>query len=728
MKRSVSIFVLIIHIFLFATGQEIKQFTLENIYKEALFYPARPDQVQSMKDGEHYTVIKNDSLNIYKYRNGEFIKTLITRNSLPKNNDGSVVEINNYSFNNDESKILIAINEEPIYRHSTKSVYLIYYIETKSVKPLIDNTTKVQLATFSPGGDKVSYVFENNIYIKDLSSNETTQVTETGETNKIINGTCDWVYEEEFGFTKAYFWSPGEDYIAYYVFDESDVNQFTITFYNDEIYPELYTYKYPKPGEDNSIVEIHFYNLKNKEVVKADLGSETDIYFPRIKWSETKKSLAVQRLNRLQNKLDILLVDAGSGQSKIIYSEENPYYIEITDSWTFIPGQEQFIITSEKDGYNHIYLYNMDGSINRQLTKGQWDVIELLDFNAADEVVYYISAETSPLNRDLYAVRLDGYKTRISQREGYNNATFNDSYKYYINTWSDANTPPRYTVNKANGKELRILEANSDCKSLLHEYGYSNKEFFNFTTTDGIKLNGWMIKPDNFNPENEYPVMIYVYGGPGSQTVMNAWNNRNPWYELLAQHGIIVVSVDNRGTGARGQDFKKLTYQQLGKYETIDQIEAAKYLISLGFIDANRIAIFGWSYGGFMSTLAMTVGADYFDVGIAVAPVTHYKYYDNIYTEKYMRTPQTNPEGYNNNSPIKHVDKLKGQYLLIHGSADDNVHYQNSMELVNALIEAGKQFDLMIYPNKNHFIYGGNTTYHLYTKMTEFLLKNLKTE
>jgi dipeptidyl-peptidase-4 len=430
----------------------------------------------------------------------------------------------------------------------------------------------------------------------------------------------------------------------------------------------------------------------------------------------------------LQNKLEILLNNVKTGNSRVLYTEENKYYIDDSnyDNLIFFNDNIHFLFTSEKDGFNHIYLYNMDGELVRQLTKGNWDVTNLLGFDEKKQLVFYISAEVSPLDRDLYAVRLDGYKTRLSQKQGTNSASFSSTYKYYVNTYSDANTPPYITVNKANGKQIRVLKDNDALIERLKEYGYSKKDFFSFNTSEGVELNGWRILPGNFDPTKKYPVLMYVYGGPGSQTVRNIWGRGSLWYQMLAQKGIMIVSVDNRGTGARGEEFKKMTYLQLGKYETIDLIEAAKYLGTLNYVDPARIGIFGWSYGAYMSTLCLTKGADFFSLGIAVAPVTNWRYYDNIYTERFMRTPQENPEGYDDNSPINHVDKLKGKYLLIHGMADDNVHHQNSIDLITALVNANKQFEMQLYPNKNHGIYGGNTTMHLYKRMTDFLLENLK--
>jgi len=569
-------------------------------------------------------------------------------------------------------------------------------------------------------------MLDNNMFIKNLENGNEQQITTDGLYNNIINGTTDWVYEEEFSFTKGFFWSPDGSKIAFYRFDESNVKEYQMTMWGD-LYPEHYKYKYPTAGEDNSIIKILAYDLATKQTIEMDIGEDTDIYIPRIKWTKNSKKLSIQWMNRLQNELKILLADVTTGKTKIIYHETNKYYIDITDNLTFLEDNEHFIITSEQDGYNHIYLYDMEGNLNKQLTKGKWDVTEFIGVDEKKGLVYFISAETTPLNRELYVVKLNGSgKKKLSEKDGNNRVQFSKQFKYFINTYTNANTPANITVNSAKGDELRVLKDNLKLIETTEEYKFSPKEFFTFYTSEGVELNGWMIKPPDFDPAKKYPVLMYVYGGPGSQTVRNSWGGGNLWYQMLASKGIIIASVDNRGTGARGEEFKKMTYLQLGKYETIDQIEAAKYLISLGYVDRERIGIWGWSYGGYMSALCMTKGADYFSTGIAVATVTNWRYYDNIYTERFMRTPQENPDGYDDNSPINHVEKLKGNFLIIHGTADDNVHVQNSIELVTALVNADKQFEMQFYPNSNHGIYTGrNTTMHLYTRLTNFILENL---
>ena len=676
-------------------------------------------------------MIKGGSLVVYDYKSGDSVTTLVNAGDLVPEGIEKPIKLGSFKMSADETKYLIPTETEQIYRHSSKSTYIIWDAKTKNLQTLSED--KLQLATFSPDGSKVAFVRENNLFYKDLNSEQETQVTSDGRFNYIINGTCDWVYEEEFGFTKAFFWSPDSKKIAFYRFDESAVKEFTLINYG-ELYPELYTYKYPKAGEDNSLVDIYVHHLENRETLKMDIGEETDQYIPRIKWTKDPNLLAIQRLNRLQNHLDILLADATSGQSRIMYTEDNKYYVDITDNLFFLPDLEHYIITSEADGYNHIYLYHIRNGITKQLTSGTWVVKDVYGYDEKKKRVYYQSTESAVQGRDIAWVDLKGKRKTISEKPGTNSGTFSKNFDYYINTWSNANTPPFISVNNREGKEVRVLESNQKLVEKMEKYKMSPKEFFSFgspefTLPDGtsVELNAWKILPTDFDPQKKYPVLLTIYGGPGSQDVRDSWGYFNyMWYQMLAENGIMVVAVDNRGTGSRGEEFKKMTYKELGKYETIDYIETAKYLGTLDYVDKDKIAIFGWSYGGFMASNAITQGADYFSTAIAVAPVTNWRYYDNIYTERFMQKPQDNPDGYDNNSPINHVDKLKGNYLLVHGSADDNVHYQNSMDMITALVNANKQFDLYIYPNKNHGIYGGNTRFHLYRKMTDFLYEHLK--
>lgn len=728
---------LLISLFAFSNYAQDKALSNELIWASREFSPEYVYGINSMKNGENYTTLDYENgesvINKYSYENyGDKLETIVKSSDL-KDENGETINIENYSFNVDESKIMIATQVESIYRHSNKAFFYVYDVNTKKVESLSKKSLgKQRLAEISPAGDRIAFVRGNNIFIKNLNNNEETQVTNDGEINKVINGGTDWVYEEEFGFDKGFYWSPDGLWLAYYRFDESEVKEFQMAMYGN-LYPDQYKFKYPKAGEDNSKVQIFVRHIDKPVSQPFPLGDETDIYIPRIKWGPDNL-LCVYKMNRLQNELDILSWNLGSKyvpihgpKIKSIYSEKSETYIDIDDNLTFLKYDKSFVFTSEKNGYNHIYKKNLQTGKETQLTSGNWDVTQVYGVDEVTSLIYYQSAESSPVNREIYSIYLNGKKkTKLSKKEGTNGAQFSSNFRYYINFFSDANTPYFITLHSTKKKIPNVLKSNKSLSEKLKEYNLPKVEFFNFNTSENINLNGYMIKPVDFDPNKQYPVLMYVYNGPGINTVNNSWGgSRTLYWHYLTQQGYIVVSVDGRGTGYRGRDFKHSTYLQLGKYETIDQIEAAKYLGSLDYINKDRIGIFGWSYGGYMASLCMTKGADTFKAGIAVAPVTNWRYYDNVYTERFMRKPQENGENYDSNSPINHVDKLKGAYLLIHGSADDNVHYQNTMEMITALVNANKQFDLFIYPDKNHGIYGGNTRLHLYTKMTNFLKENL---
>ena len=696
-----------------------KNITLDDLWKNYSFFPKNYNSLNSMNNGEHYVSLENSELgqelNVYKYKDGEKVRTLF------KSDEFDLKRITNYSFSNDEKKLLFETQSEKIYRYSSRSIYYVYNIFTDKLKKISDD--KLMFATFSPAGNKIAYVLDNNIYIHEINSGRTKQVTFDGQKNQIINGASDWVYEEEFGLVRSFEWSPDGEHIAYYKFDETNVKEFSMDLFKGGLYPTQEVFKYPKAGEENSVVRIYFYNLKEDK--STYIYTEKDYeYIPRIKWTKNSNILALYGMNRHQNELDFVLADATSNTNRVLFTEKDNYYIDIHDNLTFLPD-DNFIWTSEKDGFNHIYIKGLDGS-EQQITKGDWEVTSFDGVDSDKMELYYRSTEEGSINRTLYVQNLfTGKKRKLSTQIGDNSIKFSDNFKYYLNSYSNANTAPYYTLHKSNGEQLKILEDNAEFNAKMKEFNLSKKEIFSIKTEEA-ELNAWMIKPPNFDSNKKYPLFMFLYGGPGSQQVKNSfgWTNYY-WYQMLAQNGYIVACVDNRGTGGKGSEFKKMTYKELGKYELIDQINAAKYFGNLDYIDSKRIGIQGWSYGGYMSSLAITKGADIFSLAIAVAPVTNWRYYDNIYTERYMQTPQENANGYDENSPINHVDKLKGDYLLIHGSADDNVHVQNSMEMISALVKANKKFDLFIYPDKNHGIYGGNTRLHLYQKMTDFILKNL---
>ncbi|MEA3505254.1 MAG: S9 family peptidase [Bacteroidota bacterium] len=717
---------------LIVQAQKNEKITLADLWKNYKYFPKSVRGLTSMDDGVHYSTLeKGKKIVKYSYVSGEQVAVIVDVDELGI--DG-LTRISGYTFNADESKILVYTNRENIYRRSFIADYFVITIESKKVVRLSDNG-KQQLATFSPKDNKIAFVRKNNIFFVDLNTDEEKQITFDGKFNHIINGAPDWVYEEEFEFSQAFHWSPDGKKIAYIKFDESRVKEFNMTMYagmapllkDNILYPENRHWKYPKAGDDNSIVSVHVYNLENTETVEMNVGEETDQYIPRIRWTQDTDVLSIFRLNRLQNKFDLIFADPDNGESKVIYTEENKYYIDEGnfDDLTFLSDGKHFVLTSEMDGWNHIYLMDLKGDIVRNLTKGEYDVTDYLGFDERKKMVYFQAAKQSPMQREVYSVKINGKDLKkYSEKVGTNTAHFSKGFKYYVNYFSNAKTPTFISLHNKNGKLIRVLEDNAAFVEKIEKLDYSLKEFFTFTTSENVELNGYMVKPVGFDENVQYPVVMTQYSGPNSQSVKDSWSF--DWYNYLAQEGYIVVCVDGRGTGARGEEFRKMTYLQLGHYETIDQIEAAKYLSKLPYVDKDNMAIWGWSYGGFMTTLCMTKGDGIFKAGIAVAPVTNYRYYDNIYTERFMRTPQENPEGYNNNSPMNFADQLQGDLLLIHGSADDNVHVQNTMEFAEKLVQANKQFDMFIYNNRNHGIYGANTRYHLYTKMTNFLNEHLK--
>lgn len=719
-----------------ANAQEKKNLELADLYERPTFSMKRVVGMNPMKDGNTYATLEKGKLNIYNYKTGKLVKTLFDMRELVLPGDSLPLPLySTYELSEDESKVLFMNNMNPIYRHSYTASFYVYDINNKVLAPLSENGDQ-RLATFSPDATKVAFMRDNNLFIKDLKTNEEIQFTHDGEWNHVINGAPDWVYEEEFGFAQGFYWSPDSKKIAYYRFDESNVKEFNMQM-TEGLYMQDYKFKYPKAGEDNSIVEVYVYDVASGKTKKMDTGEETDIYLPRIKWTQDPNVLAIQRLNRHQNHLEILAADATTGETTVFYDETNPYYIDVTDNWTFLEDGTRFLMTSEQDGYNHIYLYLMDGTLVKQLTFGEWEVTNVYGFDGKE--VYFQAAKNSSIERQIYAVNLKGEMRTLINKVGTNNARFSSNFKYLININSSVEQPHQYVLFDNKGKQVRVLEDNKEFAERMNEYNLGKKEFITitdpaFTLPDGtqIEMQTWRILPPDFDPNKQYPVLIYVYGGPGHQTVNNAWGSDDfAWMQLLAQNGIICVSINNRGGGARGEVFKKMTYQQLGKYETEDMITLAKYMAAQPYVNPEKIAIYGWSYGGFMATSGITKGADYISTAVAVAPVTNWRYYDNIYTERFMRTPQENPSGYDDNSPINFVDKLKGNYLLCHGSGDDNVHFQNAMELIKALISEGKQFDLMVYPNKNHSIYGTyeqggvEVRMHLFEKINNFLFENL---
>lgn len=704
-------------------GQQ--KITVDEIFGGA-FRAKGMDELQSMKNTNQYTVLNFDrasrsmQIDLYDFASLKKVSTLVDTKNHP-----ALQGIDSYTFNADETKILIANNSDQIFRHSFVADYFVYDIASKSLTKIMDY--KLQEPTFSPDGKKIAFAKENNLYVYDLASKQASQITSDGKKNAVINGITDWVYEEEFAFVRAFDWSNDSKKLAYIRFDESQVPEFSMSIFQKELYPKVETFKYPKAGEKNSEVSLHIYDAATNATQKVNLGNYNDFYIARIKWTNDANVLSAQVLNRHQDNLDLLFIDGNSGTSKVVLNEKDKAYVDVTDNLTFLKDNS-FIWTSEKDGFNHIYVYDKTGKLKNQVTKGNWEVTNYYGFDAKTNTIFYQSVENGSINRDVYRIGLDGKnKMRLSQNTGTNAATFSPNFQYYISTFSSAAQPTTYTLNEAkSGKQVKVIENNEALSSKLKAYNLPAKDFFVLKTEKGNELNAWMIKPKDFDANKKYPVFMFQYSGPGSQQVNNDWIDSNDyWFMMLSQQGYIIACVDGRGTGFKGADFKKVTQKELGKYEVEDQIDAAKVIGNYPYVDKTRMGIFGWSFGGFMASNCIMKGNDVFKMAIAVAPVTNWRFYDSVYTERYMQTPQENASGYDENSPINHVDKLKGKFLLIHGSADDNVHVQNSMQMMEALIQANKQFDSQIYPDKNHGIYGGKTRIQLYNKMTNFVKENL---
>jgi dipeptidyl-peptidase-4 len=703
----------------FIDSQEL---SVEKIWKNYEFRAKGIDGFRSMKDGEYYTQVLDNSL--YKFK----ISDPADQGALLVGKDklliqGKELAFDDYFFNEDETKILFTAETEPIYRRSFTAVYYLFDLKTNVLTALDTEHQPQTLAEYSPDGKMVSYIYKNDLFVKNLLSGKVTKLTKGGKKNKVIYGTTDWVYEEEFAITKGYEWSSDSKMIAYLRFDEQEVKEFNLAFYND-LYPTQYKYKYPKAGEDNSKVTAHVVQVKKAKTVDLNLGEYE--YIPRLSWSKAANHLVLQTLNRHQNQLKYHLVDfTNKSKHTVFFEEKSDTYVDVDNNLLILKDGKSILRTSEANGFNHIYQLGFDGT-TKQITKGNWDVIEFLGIDNENKVIYYSAAEKSAVVKSIFKIQIDGTaKQLISPEVGYSEAEFTAGMNYFVLTHSTANTPPIYSLRKNDGTLLKVLEDNQELIEKIAAYKPVMREFVTFNS-NGTELNGWMIKPKNFDASKKYPVYMTVYGGPGHNEVIDAWDGMDyMYYQLLAERGYIVASVDPRGTMFRGAKFKKSTYLQLGKLEIEDVINSAKELQKMPFVDASRIGIMGWSYGGFMASLAITKGADVFKMAIAVAPVTNWRYYDNIYTERFMRTPKENEAGYDDNSPINHVKNIKGKYFLIHGSTDDNVHYQNTMEMINAMVKANKQFDMFIYPNRNHGIYGGNTRNHLFNMMFEYTLKNL---
>lgn len=709
-----------------AIYSQSKPFDLEDIFKKNTFGMKYAPGFNSMADGKSYSVQEingvNWKINRHSLETGEVIETVFNSSVLKE-----IFIPESYSFSKDESHLLITRNTESIYRHSSRA--FAYVIDIKKGELTEIPGGKVMYPTLSPDNTKVAYVRDNNLYIFDIAKKIETAVTKDGSQNKIINGAVDWVYEEEFSMSRGFEWNNNGQYIAYYRFDESAVKEFSMTIWG-ALYPQDEVWKYPKAGEANSKVDVFIYNVNTASSVPCKTESEKDQYLPRIHWTQNPEVLSIQRLNRKQNSWELLFYTAATANEKYvtILSETSSTYIDINDHMHFVSGTTQIIYTSEKNGYNHIYCVDYGkNSKEKQITSGNWDVTGISAINEKEQIIYYTSSEVSPTEDHLYSIQFNGKsKKALTPQPGNHMINFGGSTLYYTDISSSINQPLVFALRKADSDWSRVLESNAELKEKMKSYAFGSSEFAQLTTASGNTLNYWIMKPYNFDPSKKYPVLMHVYGGPGHNTVRNSWGGRNfLWHQYLTTLGYIVVSVDNRGTGNRGTEFKHSTYLQLGKLELQDQTESANWIGQQPWADATRIGIWGWSFGGYMSSLCISKSADVFKTAIAVAPVTNWRYYDNIYTERFLQTPQENPTGYDENSPINFVSGIKGNYLIVHGTGDDNVHFQNTVEMVNAMIQAGVKYDSEFYPNRNHGIGDRAAQYHLYKRMTAFVTEKL---
>jgi dipeptidyl-peptidase-4 len=713
-----------------ATAQK-KSVELADFVAKGTFVAKGIEQLRPMKDGAHYTVLEEGGQKVVKYAYASKKPVAVLVN-VPELKKTTIESIQDYEFSSDETKMLVYTNRQNIYRRSFMADYYVVDIARKEIEPLSANGSQ-QAAAFAPNGYSVAYVRDNDLHIKNLRFQTEAAITNDGARDTVINGVPDWVYEEEFAFNRAFEWSPNSEEIAYIKFDERSVKPYQFPLYqashpttdSHELYPGTYRYKYPKAGEKNARVSVHVFNVQNRTTKKMDVPGD-DIYIPRIMWTTNPDQLAIVTLNRRQDQLNLYLTNSSSGVARSILTDRNSRYIstDVLDQIVFLEDGKHFVYVAELDGYYHIHLYGMDGIKVNQVTKGNWDVTEYYGFDARNKQFYFQAAAVSPLQREVYSIRMDGSRlARITPQDGTNTAWFSSDFSFYISEYSSKVKPSVYTVFNKAGRQQYVLEDNKALEDLVKGYALPDKEFFTFKTEMGDELNGYIIKPLQMDAAKSYPLLMTQYSGPNSQQVLDKWDM--DWEYYLASQGYVVACVDGRGTGARGEDFRKQTYMQLGKLESDDQVAAARYLGALDYVDAERIGIWGWSYGGFMSSLVMS-RSDLFKTGIAIAPITDWKFYDTAFTERFMRMPRENPSGYDQFAPLSLADDLHGRLFLIHGTADDNVHVQNAMEYTDRLVQAGKQFDMFIYPNRAHSIIGGNARMHLYQMKFDFLERHLK--
>ena len=693
--------------------------------------------INPIKGTDLYAQLSQDNKQIlqYSFKTGKQTAILFDVN----NTQGEHIDkFDGYIMSPDGRHILIATKRQNVYRRSYKAVFYIYTVQSRKLERLSDGGPQ-QAPVWSPDGNQVAFVRDNNIFlVKLLYGNSESQVTKDGKMNEVINGIPDWVNEEEFGFNSALVFTADGSMLCWIKYDESKVKQYSLQLFKgrspelteNAIYPGTYSYKYPKAGEENSRVSAWSYDIKSHRIQQLNIPLATDGYMPRIVSTVDPDKIVIYTMNRHQDVLNLYSVNPRSTISHLLIKESVPKYVK-EEAMANIRLTKDFILfPSDRDGYMHLYLYNSNGTLKRKIGDGNFDITDVYGIDESTGDVYYQAASLSAHDRQVYVSHANGKSERLTHQEGWNSAIFSGDFQYFINIWSDYNTPYMYTTCRNNGKIIATNVDNHDLKSKIQRYGWTKRETFSFITSDGVRLDGWMVKPANFDTSKKYPVIMYQYSGPGSQQVVNSWSagamgQGGAFDQYLAQQGFIVVCVDGRGTGGRGADFEKSTYLRLGDLESKDQVETASYLATLPYVDKDNIGIWGWSFGGFNTLMSMSNGKPIFKAGVAVAPPTDWRFYDTVYTERYMRTPKENPDGYNDN-PIQRADKLHGALLICHGMADDNVHPQNSFEYAEALVQSDKDFKEIYYTNRNHSIFGGNTRNHLLRQITEWFITHLK--
>lgn len=700
--------------------------TVERIFSGEFRLQSLP-AIQWLSDGQRYTFVGDDGDLVVEDAASGRREVLVAASALVPQGAQRPIDIEDYQWSDDERKLLVFTNSQRVWRENTRGKFYVWDLDRRTLTPISTQNGWQMFAKLSPDGSKVGFVRDNDLYVADLATGRETRLTQDGS-EQIINGTFDWVYEEELGLQDGWRWSPDGQRIAFWRIDQSPVRTFYMIQETDSLYSQPVALRYPKAGTPNPIARIGVVGVNGGPTTWMDTGNDTEVLLARMEWAESPTEVVIQRQNRIQNRTDVLLADATTGRSRPLFTESDPAWVDIHDDFHWLNDGRQFLWSSERDGWNHLYVYNRDGGVARQLTRGPWEVTRVMGVDERGGWVYFGATEEGPEERHVYRVRLNGRGgvEQLSRETGTHNATVSPGGTYFLDAYSTMSTPPVTRLHRADGTAVRTLVDNAPARETLGRLAVGAPEFFTIRTRDGAELNAWMIKPADFDPSRKYPVLMYVYGGPGSQTVLNSWSgSRYLWHQSLAQRGYLVVSVDNRGTGARGRDFERAVYLKLGEYEAADQIEAANWLAAQPYVDPARIGIWGWSYGGYTTAMAMTRPGAPFKAGLAVAPVADWGLYDTIYTERFMRTPQENPEGYRLGAPMTAAANLRGKLLIVHGTGDDNVHFQNSVRLANALQAAGKQFQFMAYPNRTHSISGGPTSAHLHTMLTDWILANL---